>query len=92
MLTDRDAVFTKVLAQKLSRNSTGIVVLLATPNPTPTLVFARSQDQSADVGALLKDIVTSVGGRGGGGKDLAQGGVAEGTNLEMLLDQAHSRL
>lgn len=91
VLPDRDVSFIKLLAQKLS-NGKGIVALLATPNPTPTLVFARSQDQNADVGALLKEIVTSAGGRGGGGKDLAQGGVPEGTNLETLLDQAQASL
>src|SRR5215469_221278 len=58
VLSDRDASFVKLLAQKLSRNGKGIVALLATPNPTPTLIFSRSQDQSVDVGALLKVIVT----------------------------------
>jgi len=91
VLADREAAFAKLLAQKLSRNGNGIVVLLATPKPTPTLIFARSQDQTADVGALLKEIVTSAGGRGGGGKDLAQGGVPEGTNLEELLSETAKR-
>jgi alanyl-tRNA synthetase len=88
VLLDRDAAFAKLLAQKLSRNGKGIVALLATPNPTPTLVFARSQDQSVDVGALLKEIVTAAGGRGGGGKDLAQGGVPAEANLEAMLANA----
>jgi alanyl-tRNA synthetase len=92
VFADRDASFIKLLAQKLSRNGKGIIALLATPNPTPTLVFARSQDQDVDVGALLKEIVTSAGGRGGGGKDLAQGGVPEKTNLEELLAKAASRI
>lgn len=92
VLTDRDAAFAKLLAQKLSRNRKEIVALLATPNPTPTLVFARSQDQNMDVGALLKEIVTAAGGRGGGGKDLAQGGVPEGVNIQELLGKAISRL
>ena len=88
IVTDRDAAFAKLLAQKLSRNGKGIVALLATPNPTPTLVFARSQDESVDVGTLLKEIVTAAGGRGGGGKDLAQGGVPAGMNLEEMLAKA----
>jgi alanyl-tRNA synthetase len=90
VLTDRDAAFAKLLAQKLSRNGKGIVVLLAAPTPTPTLIFARSQDQGVDVGALLKEIVMSAGGRGGGGKDLAQGGVPEAANLEEILTKAVS--
>ena len=92
VLTDRDAAFAKLLAQKLSRNGNGIIALLATPNPTPTLVFARSQDQSLDVGALLKEIVTAAGGRGGGGKDLAQGGVPADANLEEMLAKAANRI
>jgi alanyl-tRNA synthetase len=88
VLSDRDAAFAKLLAQKLSRNGKGIVALLATPNPTPTLVFARSQDQNVDMGALLKQIVTAAGGRGGGGKDLAQGGVPAEANLEAMLANA----
>jgi alanyl-tRNA synthetase len=92
VLAERDAAFVKLLAQKLSRNGKGIVALLATPNPTPTLVFARSQDESVDVGALLKEIVTAAGGRGGGGKDLAQGGVPEDAKLQELLDRANQKL
>ncbi len=88
VLADRDAAFAKLLAQKLSRAGRGIVVLLAVRKPTPTLIFARSQDVDLDVGTLLKELVTSIGGRGGGGKDLAQGGVPEGTELEGLLAQA----
>src|SRR5262249_47034055 len=88
VFADRDASFIKLLAQKLSRNGRGIIALLATPNPTPTLVFARSQDRDVDVGTLLKEIVTSAGGRGGGGRDLAQGGVPEQANLEELLAKA----
>jgi alanyl-tRNA synthetase len=45
-----------------------------------------------DVGALLKEIVTAAGGRGGGGKDLAQGGVPEGVNLGELLDNALTQI
>ena len=92
LLSDRDAAFVKLLAQKLSRNGKGIVALLATENPTPTLVFARSQDQSVDVGVLLKEIVISAGGRGGGGKDLAQGGVPEAAKLKELLDKAERKI
>jgi alanyl-tRNA synthetase len=92
VLADRDAAFAKLLAQKLSRTGQGIVALLAVSKPAPTLVFARSQDVDVDVAVLLKEIVTAGGGRGGGGKDLAQGGVPEGTELEALLAQARTRI
>jgi alanyl-tRNA synthetase len=56
------------------------------------LVFARSQDENVDVGALLREIVTAAGGRGGGAKDLAQGGVPAGANLGELLDKSTERV
>ncbi len=45
---------------------------------------------SADMGALLKQVLSSVGGRGGGSRDFAQGGVPAGSkiNVEQLLQQA----
>ncbi len=89
---DRDAAFAKLLAQKLSRNGARTIALLAVPHPTPTLVFARSQGESLDVGALLKEIVSAAGGRGGGSKDLAQGGVPEAADLEALLAEAVKRV
>lgn len=71
---DREMNFLKLLAQKLTRQS-GAIALLASTAPQPALVFAQSADQRFNMGALLKETVTKLGGRGGGSKDLAQGGV-----------------
>jgi alanyl-tRNA synthetase len=42
------------------------------------------------MGALLKQVLSSVGGRGGGNRDFAQGGVPAGSqvNIEQLLREA----
>ena len=42
------------------------------------------------MGALLKQVLSSVGGRGGGTRDFAQGGVPAGSNInvEQLLREA----
>jgi alanyl-tRNA synthetase len=40
------------------------------------------------MGALLKKVLASVGGRGGGSRDFAQGGVPAGCNVEQLLQLA----
>jgi alanyl-tRNA synthetase len=42
------------------------------------------------MGALLKQVLSSVGGRGGGSHDFAQGGVPAGSNIdvERLLREA----
>jgi alanyl-tRNA synthetase len=89
---DRDAAFIKLLAQKLTRTGSGIIVLLGTSQNPPALVFARSPDLTPDMGNLLRELVTAAGGRGGGGKDFAQGGLPDGTQLGDLLQAALNRL
>jgi len=79
--SDCDMNFLKLLAQKLTRQSTRVAALLGTQSPQPALVFAQSSGQPHDMGVLLKEAVASLGGRGGGSKDLAQGGF---TNIEGL--------
>jgi alanyl-tRNA synthetase len=73
--SDRDLAYIKLLAQKLTRQSPAAIALLATESPQPALVFAQSAGQPHDMAALLKQTMAPLGGRGGGSKDLAQGGV-----------------
>jgi alanyl-tRNA synthetase len=89
--TDRELAFVKMLAQKLSKQS-GIVALLGTTFGQPTIVLSRSQDLDIDVSALLKEALAAVSGRGGGTKDLAQGGVPEAAMVHTLLDRIAARL
>jgi len=84
----RDLNFLKLLAQKLTRQSTSAVVLLATESAEPALVFAQSPGQPHDMSALLKQTITPLGGRGGGSKDLAQGGVPASDALASALATA----
>ena len=67
----------KFLAQKLTRLAPNVVALLATTSPQPSLVFAQSPGQPFDMGALMKETMTKLEGRGGGSKDMAQGGLPE---------------
>jgi len=85
MFAERDLNFIKLLAQKVVRLSSNAVALLATTSPQPSLVFAQSAGQPFDMGALMKGTMTTLGGRGGGSKDMAQGGVASGEGLEAAL-------
>lgn len=85
---DRDAAFIKLLAQKLTRQSSGVIALLGSVQPAPALVFARSTDLNADIGTLLRELVTAAGGCGGGAKDFAQGGVSDVSRLKSVIDQA----
>jgi alanyl-tRNA synthetase len=90
--SDRDVNWIKLLAQKLTRLSSNAVALLATTSPQPSLVFAQSPGQPFDVGALLKETVRALGGRGGGSKDMAQGGVADPDKLQAALRHAVQKL
>jgi alanyl-tRNA synthetase len=84
-LIGRDLNFLKLLAQKLTRQSPSVIALLATDSPQPALVFAQSPGQPHDMAALLKQTVASLGGRGGGSKDLAQGAAPQSTGLAAAL-------
>ncbi|MGA8440527.1 MAG: alanine--tRNA ligase-related protein [Candidatus Sulfotelmatobacter sp.] len=88
----RDLAYLKLLAQKLTRKSPIAVALLASESLQPALVFAQSAGQPHDMAALLKKTVTSLGGRGGGSKDLAQGGVPQSTDLAAALTAAAQSL
>jgi alanyl-tRNA synthetase len=90
--SDRDMTFTKLFAQKVTRAGVTAVALVASLQDPPSLIFAQSAGGSADMGALLKEVLSSVGGRGGGSRDFAQGGVPTGTEAEALLRAAASRI
>jgi alanyl-tRNA synthetase len=86
--SDRDLNYLKLLAQKLTRQSPPVIALLATTSPQPALVFAQSVGLPCDMGALLKETLAKLGGRGGGSKDLAQGGVPNSQAIEQALAAA----
>jgi alanyl-tRNA synthetase len=87
-LSGRDLAYIKLLAQKLTRQSPVAIALLAADSPQPALVFAQSAGQPNDMAALLKQVMAPLGGRGGGSKDLAQGGLSESSALAAALAAA----
>lgn len=89
---DRDLTFIKLLAQRLTRQSAGVVALLGVTSNPPALVFAQSPGQPFDMGALMKDALARLGGRGGGGRDMAQGGPAQIEELEAAVAELAARL
>jgi alanyl-tRNA synthetase len=90
VFSDRETSFAKLFAQKVTRVGTPSIALVASALDPPGLVFAQTPGGSADMGAVLKQVLSAVGGRGGGGRDFAQGGVPAGSNInvEQLLRQA----
>jgi alanyl-tRNA synthetase len=89
---DRDLVFIRLLAQKLTRLEVDVVAVLGAAAGQASLVFAQSKGMSLDMGALLKETLVKLGGRGGGSKDLAQGGIPSVEGLEAALNELARRL
>ncbi len=89
---ERDLNSLKLLAQRLTRLSSNVVALLATTSPQASLVFAQSEGQPFDMGGLMKETMAKLGGRGGGSKDMAQGGVGKADGIEAALAEAGARL
>jgi alanyl-tRNA synthetase len=92
MFPDRDLTFIKLLAQKITRQSSKAVALLGAGSESPALVFAQSPGQPFDMGALMKEALAKLGGRGGGSKDMAQGGPAQVAGIEAELGQIVARM
>jgi alanyl-tRNA synthetase len=89
---DRDLTFIKLLAQKLTRQGPSVMALLASTSGQPSLVFACSSGMQFDMGALMKEALEKLGGRGGGGKDMAQGGPQQVVGIEAVLRELGQRL
>ncbi|MFZ0480588.1 MAG: alanyl-tRNA editing protein [Terriglobales bacterium] len=90
--SDHDTTFAKLFAQKVTRAGVPAIALVGSTVQPAGLVFAQSAGVTADMGALLKQVLSSVGGRGGGSKDFAQGGVPAGCDVQQLLRQAASTI
>ena len=92
VFADRDLPFIRLLAQKCTRGTDNVIALLASTSGATALVFAQSPGQPFDMGGLMKEAVAKLGGRGGGGRDLAQGGTAESKPVEPVLVEARDKL
>jgi len=89
---EREMNALKLLAQKLTRLAPNVVALLGATSPQASVVFAQSAGQPFDMGSLLKETMASLGGRGGGSKDMAQGGAASGDGIEAALQNAAEKI
>ena len=93
---DRDAIFIKLLAQKLTAAKSDVVALLACGGNQPALVFAQSPGMKSNMGQLMKEAMARLGGRGGGSADMAQGGLSAGSSdpakIETILREAAANI
>ncbi len=58
----------------------------------PSLVFAQTAGRPHDMGALMKQAVQRLGARGGGNKDMAQGGAPDAASAEHAIMEAAKAL
>ena len=56
------------------------------------MVFAQSAGLPYDMGVLMKEVLARAGGRGGGSKDMAQGGPAQISDIATVLAAIAERL
>ncbi len=70
-----DASGVKLLASLLTQAPATAVALSGDGSPTP-VVIARSSDGAIDAGAVLRQVIDELGGKGGGKPGMAQGAVS----------------
>jgi alanyl-tRNA synthetase len=87
----RDLGFIKMLGQKLTK-AAPCVVLLACGGAQPSLIFAQTVGLASDMGELMKQTVHDLGTRGGGNRDVAQGGAPNGELAEKAVMDAAARV
>ncbi len=89
---ERDVNSLKLLAQALTRGGPNVVAILAGTSPSVSLVFAQSPGAPFDMRALMQATAGRLGGRGGGTKDIAQGGAPSAEGLDAALVAAAGTL
>ena len=85
-LDDATPAYLALLAAKLVAES-NVTVLLAS-RATGHFVFAQSKGHSGDMGALLRELQKEFAVKGGGGKDFAQGTLADASQVPSFLDRS----
>jgi len=92
---ERDGTFVKLLGQKVTASSDQVIALLASGAGQTTLVFAQTPGMKSNMGKLMKDAMSKLGGRGGGSADMAQGGLPgpmDGAKMEQVLREVATNL
>ena len=81
------------IAEKLVVSHNAVTLFAVTAEDKVNLIFSSSKSLNIiSMSDLLKDAITLIDGRGGGSKNLAQGGGKNSGNLEMAMDYAYRKL
>jgi alanyl-tRNA synthetase len=86
-----ESALAKMLAHALAKLP-GAVALFGVKGEPTKLFFAQTPGGTSDMGSVLKQTLTKLGGKGGGGRDFAQGGGLEEGRLEEALAYAQALL
>jgi alanyl-tRNA synthetase len=91
VFADRELADVKLMAQKITATAPAVALLGATQGQAG-LVFAQTPGLPHDMGALMKQAMNELGGRGGGTKDMAQGGAADAARIASAIESARNRV
>jgi alanyl-tRNA synthetase len=87
---DAPASYLAMLASKLVANSNVRCVLAG--RSAKAIVLAQSAGLHGDMGALLRELLTKTGGKGGGSKVFGQGSVGDAATIDGIVAEAQARL
>ena len=85
-----EASFVLMLAPAIAAQE-GTVVLMAR-RECGHVLFGQHPSVGKDMNALLKKVMAEVGGKGGGTKDFARGGLSEPGNAARAIELARAEL
>ena len=89
VFSGEDSAQVKMLAHALTKLP-GAAALLGVKGRPTKLFFAQTAGGTSEMGNVLKQTVAKFGGKGGGGRDFAQGGGLEESRLEEALAWAEA--
>jgi alanyl-tRNA synthetase len=92
LFADRPSEAVKGLASQLGQQPHMVALLATTAGNRLTLVVARAADVNLHAGNLLRGALETVGGKGGGRPEFAQGGVADPSVGEQVLTAARTQV
>jgi len=88
----RDIEEVQMLAAKIVQREPSIALLATTQPGAARLVFARSSSLEQNMGQLLQEACETLGGRGGGKPDMAQGGGPNVQSVQEAINNAVDKI
>ena len=82
----------KQIADSLCNKFDNCFVLFANVSNNNVNIIAKSNTDSVNCGAIVKELAIKCSGNGGGSKTFAQGGGSDATNISKYLDEVKDSL